>query len=158
MRFLRYLTVAAFAAAALAVAASSVNSRTYIVYDSTSDPAETRDADGNVLKCTSTLQAKCNGETTWVDVSGTLDVVCPVSDPGVAWREKTEEGSQENTAWDCPLTGSGVPSGAVAAKQAVAITGVLTSCAVSNLTAQNACRYYCLDKAEKFYECEDDPT
>ena len=155
MRFLRYLTVAAFAVATLAVAASSAttNSRIYIVYDSTSDPAETRDADGNVLECTSTLQAKCNGVTTWEDVIGSREVVCPVTDPGVAWREKTEEGSQENTAWDCPLTGSGVPSGAVAAKQSVLVTGVLTSCAVSTLTVQNSCQYYCLNKEEKFYEC-----
>ena len=155
MRFSRYLTVAAIATATLAVAASSstVNSRTYIVYDSTSDPAETTDADGNALECTSTLQAKCNGVTTWTDVIGSREVVCPVTDPGVAWREKTEEGSQENTAWACPLTGSGVPSGAAGAKQRVTITGVLTSCAVSTLTVQNDCEYYCLNDEEKFYQC-----
>ena len=149
----RYLTVAAFAVATLAMAASSVNLRTYIVYDSTSDPAETRDADGNVLDCSTTLQAKCNGHTTWQDVVGSREVVCPVTDPGVAYRGEDQQGSEENTAWACPLTGSGVPFGAVAAKQSVTVTGVLTSCAVAALTVQNDCAYYCLNDEEKFYQC-----
>ena len=148
---MRYLHLAALVAVALGLTASGRNlanvdsQRHYSVEDNTSAPAAQTDADGNELDCSATLQVKCPYMTTWIDVGASAaELTCPAGDPGVEYQEPTID-SEENTEWVCSPTDASAPADAIRGKQTVQITGTLSSCARSTLTAQSSCEYVCED-------------
>ena len=130
---------------------SSVDHTQYFsVEDNTTAPAVQTDADGNQVDCSSTLEARCIGGTTWTEVGEVpLALDCPRTEPGVEYREPTM-GTLENTAWACSPMASGAPADAIRGKQVVRVSGTLSSCAASTLTAQSSCSYGCEDEGVQY--------
>lgn len=159
MRTYAALALAALTAVALSLPASGrllsrVDHKQYfVIANNTTAPAAQTDANGNEVDCSSTLQARCIGGTTWRDVGATtVAFTCPRTEPGIEYREPALD-TLENTAWSCSPMAAGAPADAISAIQLVRVSGTLSSCAVSTLTAQSSCTYSCADDDEDATVC-----
>ena len=160
MRFFHLAALVALIAVALSLPASGRSlgdvdhNQYFTVKNQATAPAARTDADGNEVSCSSTLQARCIGGSTWKPVSGPLALECPRTEPGVEYREPILD-ILENTEWSCSPTASGAPAEAIRGKQLVEVRGTLSSCAASTLTAQSSCTYDCLDDDGSIDDCEE---
>lgn len=158
MRTFELAALAALVAVALSLPASGRNlaavdhKQYFSIVDNTTAPAAQTDADGNEVDCSSTLQARCSGSTTWQPIGETpLQLNCPRTESGVEYREPILD-ALESAAWVCSPLASGAPADAIRGKQVVEVSGTLSSRSVSTLTAQSSCSYGCENDAGR-YEC-----
>ena len=159
MRTYAALALAALIAVALSLPASGrllsrVDHKQYfVIANNTTAPASLTDANGNEIDCSSTLEARCIGGTSWRVVEDrTVALTCPRTEPGVEYREPGFD-ILENTAWSCSPMAADAPANAISAIQLVRVSGTLSSCEASELTAQSSCTYSCADDDDEATVC-----
>lgn len=155
---MRYFVIfiAAVAVAALAFATAQ-NTRKYTIdNDLALDPAM---SDGtpsvpcknDLLK--NAIRVRCPSHSSWQTVAthteGTL--TCPRTDSGIHWRnnELHDDDTYHTINWECGLDAAGVSRAAVHSEQTVRLTGMLSLCIDSSITASASCSYYAADGTDK---------
>lgn len=106
--------------------------------------ADVRFENGDVVNCASRLQVRCQGSPTWTTFErGTAQITleCKTTAPGIEYRARDETAA--SIAWACPLADASAPLGAKSSSQEVRVSGTLSTCQDSTLSAQSTCLYDC---------------